>query len=241
MITALAVERNMTIRPNSTHDKANTAKCTNFGFILSAPLVNLSQHTLLQPLKTVCGLAHAQREVHIAIKPDIVHLLACECILWLTSWTESLFLGLLQADFGAIHQQCFVWIEAKTLDVEFSNIPVEAVRLVGRDGVELIDLHKGQLTENRLLWLQAIVTDFLFNFGCVPIFQDALDPLDEVFWSFAGRQRANTLWILLDPFQESESCCFAKCWEVINNDSSHALSGSILRIEHAGLNQILLD
>mmetsp|Transcript_17994 Transcript_17994/g.63219 ORF Transcript_17994/g.63219 Transcript_17994/m.63219 type:complete len:281 (+) Transcript_17994:1970-2812(+) len=241
VVAPLAVEGDVTVGSNATHDEPNASKGSDLPLVLAAPLVHLPEHPLLQALEACAGLAHPQSEVNATIRPHILHALGAEVVLGLARDAQSPLPADIEADLGAIHQQGLVRVQAEALDVELLDVVVEAIMLLGRDRIELVDLNKGEALQGGPRGLQAEPSGLLLDGQCGPLSQDALDPLDEVLRGLAGGKRAHSLRILLGPLQKSEGRRLAQGREVFHNDRPHFLLGRVLRIVGAGGDQMLLD
>src|SRR5690606_72434 len=109
-----------------------------------------------------------------------------------------------QRNLVRVDQNSFFFRKPKALDVELIDVVVKAIVLLGRNRVKLIDLHKGQILQHRLLGVaQAIFFPNLLTLLRVPVFQKELSPFDKKLRGLPCRKTDDALRILRYPLQKA--------------------------------------
>mmetsp|Transcript_57117 Transcript_57117/g.121395 ORF Transcript_57117/g.121395 Transcript_57117/m.121395 type:complete len:259 (-) Transcript_57117:254-1030(-) len=188
VVAALAIKGNMAIRAYAPHDETDASQSPNLGFVVAAPLIHLPQHPLLHALQPRSGLPHTKREIDEATGPNLLHRRVAKVVFRFPCPAKMLLGQDIKTNFRTIHEQCLVRVEPKALDVVLLHVVVEAVVLLGRDGVEFVDLDEGKACEDWLLRLEAIAPNLLPDERGVPLAERPLHPLDEVLGSLSCGQ-----------------------------------------------------
>mmetsp|Transcript_724 Transcript_724/g.2188 ORF Transcript_724/g.2188 Transcript_724/m.2188 type:complete len:257 (-) Transcript_724:31-801(-) len=186
VITALAVESNVPVWANATHEESNATQGSNSGLVSSAPLVYATKCQLLHSFQASGRFTITQSQVYMAIRPNVLKLFCDDVVFWLPSGPIASWRC--NANGATINEHSLVWVQAKAFDVELCDIMVEAVVLLRRYRVELINLHEGQPRQRGVRRLQTMSLHLLLHFRSGPLIKDFSYPLDEVLWSLAGGQ-----------------------------------------------------
>jgi len=194
----------MPVRADAAEEKADAAQGADLRLVLRAILVDAGNDLLLHLFKAGFRLPGPQREVNDLIRKDL---------------RQGFALG--HAEAPGVDEQGLAGIQTKAADIERIDIMMKAVDLGGTDGIKLIDLDEAQAGHLRFDGrVDAVRLEVFADFRGIPVVQIGIDPFNEMFRGFSGRQGDDALRIILYPFQEAERGQFAEHGKIIHLDHS---------------------